>query len=100
MRQSIELHPSASRDIEETVEWYNAKQEGLGYKFYLDFLAVYELISTYPRIAPKVYKENRRALLVSFPYGVLYQIQGVRVIIIAVLHTKRDSQSFIKRIET
>ena len=89
--------PRADLDVAATFDWYEEEQAGLGREF-LD-----ELRATYDRIAgaPLAYRDLRsgirRALLRRFPYAVYFAIQGVVIVVLAVLHARRDPTEWQRR---
>jgi len=67
----------------------------------LDFVArvgvVLQGISAMPELHPVVYQDVRKAVVVRFPYIVLYQIEPTEVLVIAVFHTARDPKVWQSR---
>ena len=45
----VALHPSAALDLEEQANWYDARVDGLGDRYYADFRAAVARISDAPR---------------------------------------------------
>ena len=88
----------AEKDIIDIILWYEKKVKGLGNRFIVSLDATFQSIQRNPKIYPKVYKDFRRALLPRFPYGIYYIIENYSIIIFAVLHEKRNPESWKNRI--
>ncbi len=97
MNYQIIIRPEAENDIEETFSWYEEQSIGLGMEFIRCMDAAIDLITRTPEIYQKVYKEVRRALIRRFPYGLFYLIENDKIIILALLHAKRDPQLMKER---
>lgn len=87
--RSVELTPTAVRDIEAAVEWYDARAPRLGDEFLERVGALLEQISRQPLIYVEAEQGVRRGLLKRFPYAVYYFHEGNLLTVIAVLHTSR-----------
>ena len=80
---------SAQIELEEAVNYYNEQQAGLGYEFAKEVADTIARILRYPEAWTKLSKRTRRCRTKRFPYGVIYQITGDRILIVAVGHLKR-----------
>jgi len=84
------VRPLAQADIGDAVTWYQQQQSGLGSRF-LDLLDhVFKRIRETPMQFPTVSLDVRRALLHTFPYAVYFRETEQAVVILAVLHLRRD----------
>jgi len=84
------FRPEAESDVQSSYDWYEKQQAGLGDEF-LDALdQVIEGLHRLPEKHPIVHHNVRRALLRRFPYGVFYLNEPPRVVILAVVHQRRD----------
>jgi len=86
---TIEFLPAAAAEVEEAVEWYNAKQPGLGEAFRQEVSKAVDRISLFPEGWAKVSHRSRRCLLRRFPYGVIYQVRDKMILVLAVMHLHR-----------
>lgn len=94
---NIDIKPIALLDIDEAIDWYEKKLEGLGEIFLAKIDEAFIRISDNPQAHQIVHDPVRRILLKTFPYKVLYLIKDDRtIIIIAVIHLKR-SRRYVKR---
>ncbi|MEW6201132.1 MAG: type II toxin-antitoxin system RelE/ParE family toxin [bacterium] len=57
-------------------------------------------INRNPEIHPIEYKGTRKHVIKRFPYKIIYLVKKEKVIILAVIHTKRRSDLIKKRIDS
>lgn len=95
---NIEFLEPARTDLLEAVEYYNDQEEGLGFELSEEIRTTIERIVQYPTAWPLISKRTRRCRSKRFPYGIIYQIRGETLLIIAVLHLRREPQSWRTRI--
>lgn len=90
--------PNADWDVETAFHWYEKEKTGLGWEF-LD-----ELQTTFDRIADDPFKyrvirrEIRRSLTRRFPYAIYFSVESNVIVVLAVLHTRRDPRAWQRRI--
>ena len=89
---------SAQKDIDEAIEWYELQRKSLGALFLDKINATEKIIQNNPLQFQKVYKNIHRANLIIFPFNIFYHVQNETVIVIAVLHQKRNPGTWKKRI--
>lgn len=98
MNFKIIIRPEAETDLTETYRWYEEKCPDLG----LDFLncvdAAFDTILENPKLYQQVYKNIRRALPRRFPYEIFYIIKNNKIIVLGVLHAKRDPELLKERV--
>ena len=87
----------AQQEIDETVVWFNERQQGKGLEFLAELDLVVRLIMTYPFSSPEIEPEIRRCLFFRFPYSLIYGIEADTVVVIAVSHTHREPRYWIDR---
>jgi hypothetical protein len=85
----LEQLPEAEQEIDEAVDYYERKQDGLGLDFLSKVQDAYHHILASPTRWPLISKRVRRYLLDQFPYGVIYEVRNDLVLVIAVMHLKR-----------
>ena len=90
MDRRLVVRPLAEADIEEAARWYEGEQIGLGSRFLVDLELVLEHTTEAPHQFPLVAAGARRALLRSFPYAVYFRASEHAVVILAVLHLRRN----------
>lgn len=74
--------------------WYEHEEPGLGRRFLtaLDRLVVQ--IRQEPLRYPLIYRGTRRALVPGFPYAVFFRVHDEAIVVVAVLHMKRDPDNW------
>ena len=98
MTLEVRLRPEAEDDLAEAAIWYEEQQAGLGQRFLDAAAATVSRISTLPLAYPTVYESTRRALLQRFPFGVFFQVEEERIVVIAVLHGSRHPRAWRQRL--
>ncbi len=83
------FHPEAKAELNEAVDYYNGCQPGLGSEFAGDVFVAIQNILAYPEAWTPLSKNARRCLVRRFPYGVIYQIAGGAILIVAVMQLNR-----------
>lgn len=84
------LRPEAEGDINNARKWYESQREGLGDEFLLAVEAQLAAIQRYPMAYRTIFQEVRHVLTKRFPYGIFFQVIDDAVIVIAVMHSKRN----------
>lgn len=92
---SIVVHPSAERDLEEALEWYEDQRNGLGVELLNEFNLTIEYLKTNPLSFPIRYSDKRICKVGKrFPYFVHYSCANNSVQIKAVFHGKRNPKAW------
>lgn len=84
----------AEAELLDAIAYYNGESEGLGYEFAAEVRRTIARIVEYPAAWPVLSKRTRRCRLNRFPYGVLYQRREEMILIVAVMHLRRDPESW------
>jgi hypothetical protein len=89
---TVILLPAAKKDVRDSAEWYESKQDGLGKRFLFHVRKKLSRIKQSPLIYAIRYDDIRTAVLDVFPFMVHYSIDDNHSLIIvsAVLHTSRS----------
>jgi plasmid stabilization system protein ParE len=82
--------PEANEDLQEARTWYENIRPGLGERFALAVEAAIEEIAEHPLQFPVVYRGRRRAGVRRFPYGIFFEVQENRIVVIACFHGRQD----------
>jgi plasmid stabilization system protein ParE len=82
------------RDLAAGFEYYEEQAEGLGEKFLSGVESAFDAIERYPEMFAQVHGEVRRAIVSRFPYAVFYRVESKRVVVLTVLHTARDPNTW------
>lgn len=94
------FRPAAREELLEARSWYDAQQPGLGDAFARAIDGAIGRIGAYPQAYPIVRGEVRRAVLLDFPYAILYRSRADRIEVIAVFHHRRDPQVWQARMSS
>lgn len=97
MIRSTIIRPAAEQDLAEAHRWYEEQRTGLGADFLLCVEDGLAKIRTAPEAYPIVHRNVRRLLIRRFPYGVFYMVEPTRILILAVLHERRDPEVWKSR---
>ena len=84
------FHPEAEKELFEAIDFYEACEVGLGLDFAKEVYSTIQRIIHFPAAWSKFSKNTRRCLTNGFPFGVIYQIVGRDVRIIAIMQLNRD----------
>jgi len=85
--------------LEEAVDDYEGCRPGLGDEFAAEIQKAIARILQHPLAYPRISKRSRRCRVVRFLYGVIYQIRPDHILIVAVMHLRRDPLYWRDRIE-
>ena len=88
----IILSAVALKELEASVDWYNARQDGLGTRFIEALDNRLALLSETPDIFPVKLSGYNEALIEKFPYLIVYKIikKGKKVRVLHIFHTRRN----------
>jgi toxin ParE1/3/4 len=89
---NVVVHPDADEELALAVDWYEARQIGLGEEFEEDVLLAFDLIGDNPEAWTRWpnLPEVRVLPMDRFPYLIPYHVASPEeVVILAVAHAKR-----------
>jgi plasmid stabilization system protein ParE len=89
--------PEASADLEEARAWYENRRPELGERFALAVERTVEAITEHPLQFPVVHRGRRRAGVRLFPYGIFFEVQEHRIVVIACFHGRRNPKRWQMR---
>jgi hypothetical protein len=93
----IRVLSCAEREFAEVVDRYNGERPGLGFEFAEELQSALDRIRSFPEAWPLYSGRARRCVVSRFPYGVLYQIRSDRILVVAIMHLKRDPTTWRER---
>lgn len=96
---NIILAPEAEQELLEAVAFYNEKSVDLGKDFNKELEAGIMDISYFPDFWGNVGRGFRRKLLNRFPYALIYDVKEGSILIVAVMHTSREPEYWLKRVD-
>ena len=91
------IRPEAEQDLFHAAQWYEEQQTVLGIRFRAAVNQVLQQIEATPELYRIVQHRTRRALTKRFPFAVYYRVEEDQVVVQAVMHLHRDSDSWKTR---
>ena len=98
MNYGLIIRPETKSDLLDAFHWYQEKRQGLGHDFKLCVDEVISQIQRNPFIHKKIFQDIRRSVTRRFPFGIFYTVENGIIIVLAVLHARRDPIKWKNRI--
>ena len=95
---TLHFLPEASAEMYEAAEYYELKQEGLGWRFRNEVLEVCRLIVQQPLLWRERSGGYRRVNCPVFPYCIAYFIRNDVIVIAAIAHGHRRPEYWKQRL--
>ena len=89
----------ANREVDDAVQWYEAREENLSREFLDELDRVVRLVRLYPYAGMQVEPEIRRFLFTRFPYSLIYGIHEKTIVVKAVANQHREPNYWADRID-
>ncbi len=86
-------------ELNQAVCYYESCRAGLGSEFAEEIRLTVCRIAEFPEAWSQLTENTRRCLTKRFPYGVIYQIAGDQILIIAVMQMNREPDYWKNRIQ-
>lgn len=99
MKPHIIIRPEAEKDLRETFLWYEEKRQGLGHDFLLQIDAGLARIQRNPALTAAGFKGTRKYIIKRFPYTIIYLLEDDSIVVLAVLHARRNPSLSKDRID-
>jgi len=87
--RSVKFVTKAGYEFHESVDWYESKTNGLGFRFIDEIDSTIERIKLNPELYPTVADDIRKIQVNKFPFPVFYTIQDDLLVILRLFHNKR-----------
>ena len=97
MTAGVVWRPQAVEELLAAIAWYDKQQTGLGEQFASACRATLDLLRARPDLFAPVHGPIRRVLLRRFPYAIMYLAEGTDLVVLAVMHERRDPRSWRRR---
>jgi len=82
--------PEAQADLEEAYAWYADRAPQAAERFAFAVEGTVQAIARNPLQFPVVHRDRRRAGVRRFPYGIIFEVQEQRIVVMACFHGRRD----------
>lgn len=97
MSLPVVLRRAARAEFDEAIGWYDRQRHGLGEAFATRVQATLDLIADAPELHATIHRDVRKTSVRQFPYSIFYRMRAGRVVVLAVLHNKRDPDTWRSR---
>jgi plasmid stabilization system protein ParE len=97
VRPPTTILSAAEGDLAEAFVWYETQRSGLGAEFFAEVRAAITRIEDGPTRYPIAIQGVHRAPVRRFPYSVYFTAAGDRIVVLAVLHHRRNPAALRKR---
>ena len=94
----IEFLEPAREEFQEAVVFYDNRKAGLGSEFAEEVRKAIARIIPYPEAWSPISRRTRRCRVNRFPFGVIYQVLGNTLLIIAIMHLHQEPNSWRDRL--
>lgn len=93
-----DIHPLASRELEDAAKFYEKQAPNLGRRFLDTVQRAIEHILLFPESSPVVGSTVRQKTIGRFPYNILYTLEKGEILFVAIAHQKRRPMYWKNRI--
>ncbi|HJZ94146.1 MAG TPA: type II toxin-antitoxin system RelE/ParE family toxin [Gemmataceae bacterium] len=92
------IDPEAKSDLAQARRWYDDQDPGVGRRFAQAVDAAFQRIKERPHLYPLVTEDVHFITPRRFPYVVYYRVEGSNVVVLAIVHQRRDSAVWRRRL--
>ena len=96
----VVLDARAEVDLDAAAQWYAKERVELAFEFFEAIDIAIGYIAQFPQSGREVTTGIRRVLTKKFPFCLYYTIEDGQVIIIAILHFRRGSDTWQQRLKS
>ena len=96
---TAEFLAPARAELTEAIDYYDSQEPGLGAQFAEEVKRTLERILQYPEAWAPLSKRTRRCRTNRFPYGIIYQMRGDVLLVVALMHLHREPTTWRGRLE-
>ena len=93
------LKSPADLDYLQALEWYEARQPGLGREFDAELLTLFERIKQNPELFQKETDLVRKAWMPRFKYRIYFTVEGDEIGVVAIWHPGRNPDALRQRLK-
>ena len=95
---SLVIHGDARAEYIESYVWYHERGPHIAEAFEREVEHTLEALQEFPEHCPVYVGKWRRILLRRFPFGIVYGFIDNRIVVVAIMHTRRKPGYWKKRI--
>jgi toxin ParE1/3/4 len=81
---------AAQAEFDDSANWYEQRQAGLGQAFTAAVQQLLDRIAAQPTFYPQVLQDVREALVPGYPFCIYYREEPGQLLVLAIFHTGRD----------
>ncbi len=96
--KSVFFHQAAKEEFLSARDYYDDLNFGLGKSFITEIEKTINIIKRNPLAYPIIKKNIRKAVIMKFPYSILYIIEKDNIYLLALMHQKRKPLYWKNRI--
>lgn len=89
--------PAAEADVAEAAVWYETQRPGLGDRFVRVVQSADAMLTANPLRYAVRFADIRRLNLTLFPYSIFFFLDGDVIVVLGVLHGRRDTRAILER---
>ncbi len=97
MKHEVVFLPDALIELDEAYNWYETRSSGLGDRFYNEVQNIVERIRNNPECFQVKYRDVRNGVVNIFPFLIPYLVIEHRIVILSIMHGKRNPEHWKKR---
>lgn len=93
------FHEEALEEFADAIAFYRSIDRGLAKRFRTSVGAMMASVGKWPLLGPIYLDEVRKRVMLDFPYAIFYLQGDADILIIAVMHTSREPDYWLDRID-
>jgi toxin ParE1/3/4 len=90
MQYKIKITPTALKDLQNAIEYYNGEQKGLGKKFNVAVKTILEQLVKVPASGSFMYDTVRYRVMNKYPYIILYELTDNNINVFRIFNTSQE----------
>jgi plasmid stabilization system protein ParE len=95
--RALKKLPATEADVAEAADWYETQRPGLGQRFIFAVESADKLLLANPLRYSVRFADVRRLNLADFPYAIFFFLHDDVIVVLAVLHARRDTRAILER---
>lgn len=96
-KYNLTIKEEAKKEIIEAYRWYENKQSKLGDRFVDAIDEYFSAILLCPKMFPVAFNRFRKAVVRTFPYIIVFEIEKNNIVVYAVFQTKQNPKKIKSR---